>query len=426
MTSDSKGGSSRWIYSTLPINIAVGPIGTFVPLYILQLHGSVLDIGLATTLFNAVTIPASIFWGFVTDRIHTRKTLVVLSYIAVAASIFAFTIIKTIYGVEVIYAAFGFLSVAFATPLNLLIMETQPKSKWASIFSRFSMISSVGVTVGLLLSVGWAGFLPFRLLVIPLGALALVSSVLSVQMIKEQGSLFERSMIAMIRESFFHRLLALPMLFLKVPKIVDFLRIFRNAKFGVTREPALIYLSVGAFYFASGLFNTSLVPSLSLANLSSSEVFLVLLAGMVIQVIAFNYLGKRIQKMGIRRTAVQGLLLRGASYVAIGVAVVFLVGLPYLGVSLVFYPIGAGIAYAEYYAASNVMIFNTLGRSNQGSLLGVFSALVGMATMLGSFVSGLISFYVGYYATFIAAAVWLGLAAMLTSVIGDEVEGTVQ
>jgi hypothetical protein len=305
-------------------------------------------------------------------------------------------------------------------------METQPKSKWASIFSRFSMISSVGVTVGLLLSVGWADFLPFRLLVIPLGALALVSSVLSVQMIKEQGSLFERSMIAMIRESFFHRLLALPMLFLKVPKIVDFLRIFRNAKFGVTREPALIYLSVGAFYFASGLFNTSLVPSLSLANLSSSEVFLVLLAGMVIQVIAFNYLGKRIQKMGIRRTAVQGLLLRGASYVAIGVAVVFLVGLPYLGVSLVFYPIGAGIAYAEYYAASNVMIFNTLGRSNQGSLLGVFSALVGMATMLGSFVSGLISFYVGYYATFIAAAVWLGLAAMLTSVIGDEVEGTVQ
>jgi MFS family permease len=406
--------------------MAIGPIATFVQLYILQLHGSVLDVGLATTLFNAVTIPGSIFWGFVTDRIHTRKTLVVLSYVAVAASIFAFSIIRTIYGVEIVYAAFAFLSVAFATPLNLLIMETQPKSKWASIFARFSMISSVGVTVGLLISAGWADFLPFYLLVIPLGALALASAVLSIRMIKEQAAVFERSMIAMIRESLYQRLLALPMLFLKIPKIIDFLRIFRSAKFGVTREPALIYLSVGAFYFAAGLFNTSLVPSLYLANLSTSQVFLVLLAGMVIQVIAFNYLGKRIQQKGVRRTAVQGLLLRGASYLAMGIAVVFWVGLPYLGVSLVFYPLGAGIAYAAYYAASNVMIFNTLGRSNQGSSLGVFSALVGMATMLGSFVSGLISFYVGYYATFIAAAVWLGLGAMLTSVIGDEVENKEQ
>ena len=410
----------------LPINMAIGPVGTFVQLYILQLHGSVLDVGLATTLFSAVTIPGSIFWGFVTDRIHTRKALVILSYVTIAGSIFAFSVISTIYGVEIVYAAFGFLSIAFATPLNLLIMETQPKSRWASIFARFSMMSSVGVTLGLLISAGWADFLPFQLLVIPLGALALVSSVLSVQMIKEETSVFERSMIAMIRESLYQRLLAIPMLFLKVPRVIDFLRVFRSAKFGMTREPALIYMSVGAFYFASGLFNTSLVPSLYLANLSQSQVFSVLLAGMVIQVIAFNYLGKRMQQRGIRRTAVQGLLLRGLSYVAMGVAVVFVGGLPYLGVSLVFYPLGAGVAYAAYYAASNVMIFNTLGRSNQGSSLGVFSALVGMATMVGSFVSGLISFFVGYYATFIAAAVWLGFAAMLTSVIGEEVESTVQ
>ena len=410
----------------LPINMAVGPVATFVPLYIYQLHGSVLDVGLATTFFNAVTIPASIFWGFITDRIQTRKTLIVLSYVAVAACIFAFAVIKTIYGIELIYAAFGFLSVAFATPLNLLIMETQPKSKWATIFSRFSMISSIGVTIGLCLSVGWTGFLPLQMLVIPLGVLALASAVLSVQMIKGRTSVFERSMIAMIRESLFHRLLSLPMLFLKVPKIIDFLRVFRNAKFGMTREPALIYTSVGAFYFASGIFNTSLVPSLAYANISTSQIFLVLLAGMVIQVIAFNYLAKQIQNRGIRRTATQGLLLRGGSYLAFGIAVAFVGGLPYLAAALVFYPLGAGIAYAAYYAASNVMIFNTLGKSNQGSMLGVFSAVVGMATMLGSFVSGLISFYVGYSETFVAAAVWLGLGAVLTTLIGEGVESKQQ
>jgi predicted MFS family arabinose efflux permease len=102
----------------------------------------------------------------------------------------------------------------------------------------------------------------------------------------------------------------------------------------------------------------------------------------------------------------------------------YLAGLPYLGAALFFYPLGAGIAYAYYYATSNVMVFNTLGRTNQGSSLGVYSAVVGMATMLGSFISGLISFYVGYYATFIAAALWLGLAASLTSAIGEQVESS--
>jgi predicted MFS family arabinose efflux permease len=47
-----------------------------------------------------------------------------------------------------------------------------------------------------------------------------------------------------------------------------------------------------------------------------------------------------------------------------------------------------------------------------------------MATMAGSFLSGLISFYVGYGATFIAAALWLGVAAILTSAISNEVESS--
>ena len=406
----------------LPINMAAGPVWTFAQLYILELHGSVIDIGLAATFFAAASIPAAIFWGFVTDRIPTRKGLVVWSYVLIAGVLFSFFFVRTIYGIIILYSVFSFLSTAFATPLNLLIMETQPKASWASAFARFSMVSSVGVTLGLLLSVGWADFLPFHLLVIVLGVLSLISAALSVQMIKEPVAVFERSMIVMVSQSFYQLILALPLLFLKIPKLMDFRRVFRGVKFGLTREPALIYLSIGAFYFASGLFNTSLVPSLYAARISNGQVFSVSLAGMTIQTIAFNYLGARIQERGIRHIAVQGLLLRALSYACFAVAVFYLIDLPYLGLALILYPLGAGIAYAYYYAASNVMVFNTLGRSNQGAALGVYSAVVGMATMVGSFISGLISFYVGYYATFIAAALWLALAASLTSAIGEEVE----
>ena len=402
--------------------MATGPVGTFAQLYILELHGSVIDIGLAATFFAAASIPAAIFWGFVTDRIHSRKSLVVWSYVLIAGILFSFFFVRTIYGTIVLYSVFSFLSSAFATPLNLLIMETQPKASWASAFAEFSMVSSIGITLGLLLSVGWSSFFPLQLLVIALGILSLISAALSVQMIKEPVAVFERSMIVMVRHSFYQLILALPLLFLKIPKLMDFRRIFRGIKFGLTREPALIYTSIGAFYFASGVFNTSLVPSLNSARISNSGVFLVSLAGMTIQTLAFNYVGTRIQAKGIRRTAVQGLVVRVLSYAGFAIGVFYLIGIPYLALALILYPIGAGIAYAYYYAASNVMVFNTLGRSNQGAALGVYSAVVGLTTMIGSFISGLISFYVGYYATYVAAALWMALAASLTSVIGEEVE----
>jgi hypothetical protein len=41
-----------------------------------------------------------------------------------------------------------------------------------------------------------------------------------------------------------------------------------------------------------------------------------------------------------------------------------------------------------------------------------------LATTLGSFISGFISFYFGYYVTFISAAACLAAAAALTSSLG--------
>ena len=416
------GQSIGWVYSVLPINIALGPVGTYVQLCILLLHGTVIDIGLATTLFNAVSIPAAVVSGLATDQIRSRKAIVIVSYLAVAGTLISFIFARTIYGVEVLYAIFSLVSSAFATPLNLLIMEMQPKSQWASAFAHFSMITGVGVTVGLLLGVAWSDFLPFQLLVVPLGILSVISAVLSFFMIKEPKISFERDVIVMVKRSFYERLLMVPILFVKVPRLIDFREVFKGIRFELTRDPTIIYLSVFVFYLALGVFNTSLVPSLHRASVSNSQVFLVSLAGMVVQTIAFNSLGRHMERRGLRETAVQGLVLRGISYAAIGIAAYFLTSFWYLSANLLFYPLGAGIAFAAYYGASNVMIFNTLGRANQGATLGVYSALVGFATMLGSFISGFISFFLGYHVTFTFAAILLGISAILTSTLSPGVE----
>jgi MFS family permease len=410
-------GGMRWFYSQLPVSIATGPVATLIQLYILELHGTVIDIGLTITLYNAVSIPAAILWGYVTDRFQSRKTILVLSCVAISANLVILPFAKSISGAALIYALFSLVSSASATPANLLIMETQRKSRWASAFARFSMISSVGTTLGLLLGIAWSNYLPISLLVLPLAALSMVSTLLSLVMIREPAFAFEREFIVLQKRSLQQRLLAIPLVFLRLPNLVDFKGVFKGLRSTLTRQLPLLYLSIFMFYFASGLFNTSFIPSLGAAGLSASEIFLVSMLAMVVQTAAFFFAGPYVEKRDLRKTAVAGLIVRLACYAGIGVLAGFTGGLSYLGGTLVLYPIAGGLAFAVYYTSSNTMIFNTLGAKNQGSRLGVYSALVGVATMLGSFVSGYLSFYFGFLATFVLAAVCLAACAIMVPVV---------
>jgi MFS family permease len=211
--------------------------------------------------------------------------------------------------------------------------------------------------------------------------------------------------------------LAIPLIFLRLPNLVDFKSVFKGLRSTLTSQLPLLYLSVFVFYAASGLFNTSFIPSLRAAGLSASEVFLVSMVAMVVQTSAFYFAGPYVERRDLRRTAVAGLLVRLACYAGIGVFVGFTRGLSYLVGTLALYPIAGGLAFAIYYTSSNTMIFNTLGEKNQGSRLGVYSALVGVATMIGSFVSGYLSFYFGFLSTFVLAAVLLAVCAALVPAV---------
>jgi MFS family permease len=414
---EAKKPKLNWFYSALPFNVAAGPMSTFVQLAILETYGPSLGTvyaGLAITVFNAVAIPAAMIWGFATDRFHRRRPIVVISFFLVGFNLVAFLFTRSFVLIAGLYGVFSLLSSASATPFNLLIMETKPKPKWASAFASFSFVSSVGVTLGLLLGIFWSAFLPVEFLVIPLAACSFASAIIAYLIVPEPEFVFEREMIVMEKPSFFERLLAIPLIFLKIPRVSDFKRVFKDLRFELTSSTPILYLSIVFFYLAAGLFNTSLVPSLYSKSLSESLVYLVLLAGMVVQILGFRYIGPYIEKRTLVLTAVASLALRSTCYAGIGVAVLFLPGILYIAPTLVLYPIAGGIAYAAYYTASNTMVFNTLGPKSQGAWLGVYSALVGMATMTGSLASGFVSVYFGFDSTFVLAALCLAVAALLT------------
>ena len=418
----SEGRSRRlnWIYSTFPIAVASGPLGTLVQLYLIQLNGDTLGTiygSLAVGVFNGVSIPAALFWGVATDRLHRRKLLITTSYALMGLVLVTFFFDRTTAGTILRFGAFSFVSVASATPINLLIMESEPKGRWATTFARISMISGVGNIGGWILSFFWSNAFPVDLtfLFLPLGIFALASAVLAVATISEPAFVFERESVALRKPSFFSRLLANPVFFLTVPRASDFRRIFRGLRSSLTSNVPLFYISLVLFYFSSGLFNTSFVPALHFAALSDEEVFAVMLAGMAVQTLSFQGAGRYISTRTLEKTSIQGLLLRGWCYIALAASVVLVTGPSLIIPALVFYPLGAGIAFAVYYTSSNTMMFNTVQGKHAGSSLGVYSAIVGVAATAGSLVSGVLSIYSGFYVTFVAAGVLLFAALVVVS-----------
>lgn len=406
-----------WTYSILPAAVATGPVGTVISLYILELNGKFLGtiyVGLATAVASGVSIPASMFWGYATDRIHSRRAIIVSGYAATSCVLFYLFFARNTAGIIASYGLFSFVSASAATPLNLLIMETEPKERWTGSFAKLSMVSSVGNTAGLLISTFWVSYMPVLYLTIPLGFLSLASSVLSFLILKEPEITLERETIVKAKQSFFTRLLSLPTIFLSIPKASDFRRIFRGLKYGLTSYLPLLYISIVCFYFSSGLFNASFVPALSFHGLSQQEIFAVTLAGMAVQTLSFQYAGKYIASRSLSLSAIQGLVLRGSSYAFIGISSMVLANSLFIIPTSIFYPLAAGVGFAIYYTASNVMIFNSLQHKNPGSNLGVYSAIVGIANTAGSILSGFLSAYVGFEVTFLLAALLLGLSAYIT------------
>jgi MFS family permease len=404
---------SLWVSAVLPFNIALGPVSTLVKLLILNLNGTVVEVGLEFTLFNAVSIPAALFWGFVTDRFQRRKLLVLSSFLVTPLLLLLFLFARTTYLVSFLYALFSIAIMASTTPLNLLVVETEQKSKWASAFATFSMISSIGQTIGLLLGMMWSFFIPLEYLVVPLAGFSLVSTGLASFLIKEPPIVFERQIMLMNKHSFFHRLHHSPYLFLKTPHHHDFKRIFRKLPYGMVRYTNLLYLAIFGFFLSSGIFNTSFVPFLNANGVSSLLIFAVIMAGMIVQIVSFRYTGSYTEHKSPLKSTITGLVLRAIGLGLLGVIAYALTGYWLVVPALFLYPLIAGIAYAIYYTASNTLVFNSLSPRRNGSMLGVYSALAGAAMMIGSFISGFLSFYLGFYVTFIISAACIVVSVWL-------------
>nr|WP_156017255.1 MFS transporter [Sulfuracidifex metallicus] len=404
----------KWMYTALPFNASTGPLSTLITLEILRLHGNAINVGLAISLGNAILIPASIIWGLMADR-YSRKYLILTSFAGTGASLLAIVFLNTIPLVSADYALSVFFSTAASTPMNLLIMATAEKKKWASAFSRLSMVSSIGMLLGLIISSVAVNFVPLILVIQIMGLLSIISLILGLKLIPRSPIRVERVAMVHHRESFSTRIRMLPLFFLHLPQLAHF-KMFSIRR--LRRRPVnyipMLYLGIVAFYFSSGLFNTVYPAGLYTLGVSSSIVLAVISLGMVAQTLTFYFAGKAIEERGEKLVASFSLLVRGLSYVIMGISTLATTGAMVV-INSLFYPLAAGFAYSLYYSSSTTMIFKVVGERRQGTGLGVYSTVVGIALLLGSLTSGYVSHFLGYAVDFSIAGGILLMDALLFS-----------
>ncbi len=404
-----------WFWVTLPVNAGVQGFSTVLPLYVLyQLGGTVIDVALLTTLYNFVVIPASIFWGGVTDRLARRRLFFFITYGGISVVFVGMFFTPSLLLLAVLYGLLGFVIVANSAASNLLVMEFSEKKSWMSSYTRLSLTASLGSIVGLVVGLFWSSFLPLPEFLLFCAASTVASFLLTYFLVVEPSVPLERIHLSFHPLDLFSKLYhgvstalgTLTGLILVPFTPRELMRFIRAVRAGAIPGRLLLFFSTFLFTLGSGILNTPLTPYLVNYGVLANEIFAMTLINVCSQTLVYRTIRLFTSRLGEVRAGSYAIMIRTVMYVLFAIAALGLRGTTLFVFTTIVYSI-IGILYALWNSSTSIVLFNNLGPEKQGGLLGAYSAFSSLGSVLGALVSGYTSYYLGYSLTFALAAVVL-------------------
>jgi MFS family permease len=406
--------SRPWLLAFVPINAATAGFGVLLPLLILiPLHGSWVDVATAATVFNVAVIFSSVVWGHLSDRYPLRRTFLVINYGGYALLYLLLTQIGSIPVLYAIYAVIGLIAPAGTSASNLLILEKFSGKERATAFASFQEMSMIGSIAGLLLGFVWTGANGGLLsMMYVLAALAGVSAIALWFAIREADRKLTTPAVAKHPESLLSRIhfspgfrISIPF-FPRRPKIrpqaIARLRLWAAEE--MHHELPLLMASMFLFNLSANLYNISYIPYLYSIGLGAAAIFLVNFSNNFAQTLLFPLSGNLSNRVGPDRLVRWATYVRALGYLATAgfTFIVLTHGGGFSANIVVFGVLGAAIAF--YTTASSMMLFRGLEGRDAGGLLGINSALGGVAAVLGAALSGVLSVFGSYRLVFLVAS----------------------
>ena len=174
-----------------------GLLSVFLPLYVISIGGSLVEVGLISAVALLLAIPASFFWGYVSDKTRRYKRYILLSFLASAVLLYLLSLTRDVSSLILLYSLMSIVHVAHEAPKNVLIAENYSRMDWEKSFASYEGLTEIGWLIGLVLGfvTSLYGFSEFAVLVI-CSVLNLLAFALSVILVADPLLVFERSLVS--------------------------------------------------------------------------------------------------------------------------------------------------------------------------------------------------------------------------------------
>lgn len=432
--------SPRWFYAFLPNKIGNGATISLTAIYLTEiLGGTIAQVGVVTALTSAATVPAAALWGWLSDRVGTRKLYLLLGFLGFGLPTILMGVSRSVTQFLLLSVLVGALSVAGTPVSSTLIMDTTPKDEWDDAFGLFNQICGWGMVVGRILGLACIVYgiallgneTTQRGLWILGGALSILSVVWVWWAVPALGMpkprpprLHSPEAVRYTGFSIVERVRFLPQSFHYLPSwnpIAAYGALRRAVRRGtrrgwvLMRDPLVVYLWAGFFQFSMSTMAYTPFAVWQRQDLGNStgDVFLVGLMNSVAATLSYRTVGGWTRRFGSLRVQMVTVALRVVVFG--GFAVMSWLGMQgaVTLVVLMLLQVVSGVGWAGIAVAGNSTVAHLSPKGNEGAAMGAYTSTSSIGAIVGAFVSGYLVEWLGYGVVFAMGAAGTGVAVLV-------------
>ena len=374
--------------------MAFGLLSVFIPLYVITpaIGGSLFDLGIMMAIALFLSIPASFFWGYISDKTRQYKLYILLSFISATIMLYLFTLATNVVTLTILYAIMAMLHVAHEAPKNILIAEHYSHEDWGKSYSLYEGFTEIGWLIGLLLGL-FASTLAFSsgYILLLCSILNLAAFILSIFLVADPLLIFERRLVNIERKiDYTSRGVD------AASRLIDGLPIgekLRNENFFA------FGIGLVLFSLASSLFFTPLpIFFADYLAFPTSMIFMIYMLSSGGSVAGYFLAGRRASSPNAKTYMRRIVFLRSVLVFSLIAIVSFAVFTTVLAsIILVF----MGLAYGLYHILTLSLSMELIPTGKSG----LFDVLMGLGAAVGSFLGPFLAQSLGYLPQFFIAGV---------------------
>lgn len=423
--------SDRWLYAWAFGSVALGAASLLVPLYFVTIGGSTLLLGVLAGVAAAAGAPGALLFGRIADRTGRRRSLVLAALGLAAGSILLVALTDVEWVVILGNGLLWFAAGAAAPVLTLLVTVGALERDWPGRFATLNRYQGWGWAGGLVLGLAWTAALSGPLgtkvaqqtLLWVCAGVVLVSAVLGAKWLPaDPGEAFDRPRPSRVARAI-ARSRRLPVRSATFPvgpaRVYWLTRSMHPRQLAARLTPALslYFVAVVAVFAGFGVFWGPL-PSYLAGTLGygSSVIFALYLVSSVGSALCYGVAGRLAERYDATGLQAGGLLARAALHPAVAVVgtlvPVAAVGLVTTGVVFV----GIGVAWAVVAVTAASIVTRLAPPAIRGEALGLYTAISGLASGVGSVLGGWLAGY-GFTVAFGAAGALVFVGTVLVAVL---------